>query len=328
MKILIIQTAFTGDVVLATPVIEKLHHFFPESEIHFLLRKGNENLLETNPNVQKIICWNKKRNKRRELLAVISEVRKVRYDLLVNLHRYFSSGLVTVLSRAEHKIGFKKNPLSLFFDERHRHVIHPGEHEVIRNLSLIAGITDTEFERPVLYLSDEVEKRVAPYKINPYLTIAPGSVWQTKQFPVHKWISFLDRVRFRGKVYLIGGVEDRDLGQQIAQLSGHAYIQNLCGDLSLLESAALMKHAVMNYTNDSAPLHLASAVNAPTCAVFCSTVPAFGFGPLSDSHFIIETGKSLKCRPCGLHGHPRCPEGHFECAEGIEVDRLMEVLKK
>jgi heptosyltransferase-2 len=98
-------------------------------------------------------------------------------------------------------------------------------------------------------------------------------------------------------------------------------VRNLAGTLSFLQSAALMEKAAMNYVNDSAPLHLASAMNAPVTAVFCSTVPAFGFGPLSDKSHIVEC-ENLYCRPCGLHGKPSCPEGHFRCAMDIDLSKL------
>ena len=84
-----------------------------------------------------------------------------------------------------------------------------------------------------------------------------------------------------------------------------------------------MKDARMNFVNDSAPMHLASSVNAPTTAIFCSTVPSYGFGPLSDNSVIIETTKNLKCRPCGLHGFKKCQEKHFECANSINNKQLL-----
>jgi heptosyltransferase-2 len=87
-----------------------------------------------------------------------------------------------------------------------------------------------------------------------------------------------------------------------------------------------MQNAVMNYVNDSAPLHLASAVNANVAAIFCSTIPGFGFGPLSQNSVVIETQQKLPCRPCGLHGKKQCPEGHFNCAETIEIEQLLQQL--
>jgi len=87
-----------------------------------------------------------------------------------------------------------------------------------------------------------------------------------------------------------------------------------------------MKYAVMNYVNDSAPMHFASAVNAPVTAIYCSTLPSFGFGPLSDRSFIVERQGELYCRPCGLHGKKACPEGHFRCALEIKEEQLIEML--
>jgi heptosyltransferase-2 len=72
---------------------------------------------------------------------------------------------------------------------------------------------------------------------------------------------------------------------------------------------------------------MASAMNAPVTAFFCSTVPGFGFGPLSDTSIIVETQEPLSCRPCGLHGYKACPEGHFKCAKTIDVNELTASLK-
>jgi ADP-heptose:LPS heptosyltransferase len=79
----------------------------------------------------------------------------------------------------------------------------------------------------------------------------------------------------------------------------------------------------MNYVNDSAPMHLCSATNAPVTAVYCSTVPAFGFGPLSNQNKIAQINELLPCRPCGLHGYNKCPEKHFNCANNIHVTDVL-----
>ena len=98
---------------------------------------------------------------------------------------------------------------------------------------------------------------------------------------------------------------------------------NLSASTSFLASAALMQHAKMNYVNDSAPLHITSAMNAPVTAYFCSTEPAFGFGPLSSNSKVVETKENLNCRPCGLHGFKKCPEKHFKCANNILIQDII-----
>ena len=127
-------------------------------------------------------------------------------------------------------------------------------------------------------------------------------------------------------VYLLGAPGDRKMCDEIIRLASVNKATNLCGMLNLLESAALQEKATMNYVNDSAPMHFASAMNAPVTAIYCSTLPQFGFGPLSSNSHIVETTETLSCRPCGLHGKMACPEKHFQCANSITIQQLLNSL--
>jgi len=128
------------------------------------------------------------------------------------------------------------------------------------------------------------------------------------------------------KIFLIGAASDKILCDEIKNTLPEKSIINLCGELSFLESAALMQNAKMNYANDSAPVHIASAVNAPVTAVFCSTVTWFGYTPLSDKSFVVEKEEPLYCRPCTLHGKKYCPEKHFKCALDIKKEQFLQTL--
>lgn len=320
MKILILQTAFLGDVVLATPLIEKLHRFYPGAQVDFLLRKGNEGLLKGHPVVRNVLIWDKQHGKYRDLWRLLKVIRQEHYDVLVCCQRFAAAGWLTALSGAGETIGFEKNPMSVFFSRRLPHHIGDGGHEVDRNLSLIKHLTDDTTERPRLYPSTADFKTAAELAgEGPCVCIAPTSVWFTKQWPAVKWLELIARIPASHQVLLLGAPSDQAACQSIADQSGRGTVRNLAGRLNLLQSAALMSGAAMNYVNDSAPLHLASAMNAPVAAVFCSTVPAFGFGPLSERCFLIETTAHLPCRPCGLHGFKACPKGHFDCAMQIDA---------
>lgn len=325
-KILVIQTAFIGDVVLATALPEKLRHHFPEAQVDFLLRKGNEGLLANNPNINEVLIWDKRQKKYRNLIQLISRIRRKRYDLVVNLQRFLSTGILTTFAGAKTSVCFDKNPLSFLANFRVKHNIGTKNlpiHEVERNLSLISQWTDNQIFKPKLYPSKaDFERVIFEEK---YITISPASVWFTKQFPKEKWRSLMFGVGEDTTIFLLGGKGDLPLCEWLKSESSHQKTIVKAGQLSFLESAALMKNAVMNFVNDSAPLHFASAVEAPVTAVFCSTVPAFGFGPLSEHSEIVETTEKLSCRPCGLHGKKACPEGHFRCAE-IEIGRLLAKL--
>lgn len=381
-KFLIIQTAFIGDAILATGLAEKLHALFPEAETDILVRRGNESLFREHPYLHQVLVWDKKGQKWKNLYRLLRQIRKRKYDRVINVQRFFATGLLTAFSGAKETIGFDKNPLSFLFSHKVRHVIstpaHPL-HEIERNNGLIKHFTDDRVYRPGLYPAVADYEKVAPYKVKAYICIAPASVWFTKQYPKEKWVDFINRLPEEVTVCLIGGKEDTDLCDYIVRQCHDANpadhktnpanhdtntavhgtntagrkdsfqllenrelsdsgpladsgqytfgrVISLAGQLNLLQSAALMKDALMNYVNDSAPMHLASAVNAPVTAVYCSTLPAFGFGPLSDRSYIVEIERPLSCRPCGLHGLKACPLQHFKCAREIEADQLIRHL--
>ncbi|MFT6167020.1 MAG: heptosyltransferase-2 [Vicingaceae bacterium] len=320
-KILIIQTAFIGDVILATPIIEKLSEFYPEAKIDFLLRKGNEKLLDQHPKINKVLIWTKGSTKYTSLFQVINMVRSRNYDCVINAQRFMAAGLITAFSGAKIKVGFRKNPMSFAFNKKIGHQLI-GQHETSRNLSLVRELTDDKYTRPKLYPTKEDRENVKQFQKSPYLCFAPTSVWATKQFPSLKWVELLLSQDENWTIYLLGGPADNEECEDIVQMCDRENLINLSGKLSFLESAALMKGATMNYVNDSAPMHMASAVNAPTNAVFCSTVPSFGFGPLADQAKVVETKKELECKPCGLHGKKECPLGHFDCAYSIQKEQF------
>ncbi|MEO6883281.1 MAG: glycosyltransferase family 9 protein [Bacteroidia bacterium] len=323
MKLLILQTAFIGDVILATSLVEKLHQFHPIAEIDFLLRKGNESLLEGHPYIHQTLVWDKKKNKLKNLFLLHKKIEKEKYDVVINLQRFASSGFLIAFSGAKQKIGFEKNPFSFLFTTKIKHEIGGKKYEIDRNQELIKALTDGVSVKPKLYPSKNNFLSVEKYKTQKYFCIAPASIWFTKQFPKEKWIELIKNSSIEKKFFLLGSPTDYDLCEYIKIESGNKNVENLAGKINFLESAALMRDAEMNYVNDSAPLHIASAMNAPVTAIFCSTVPSFGFGPLSDNARVVEINELLDCRPCGLHGHAACPKKHFKCALGIDVKQLL-----
>ena len=311
-RILIIQTAFLGDVILASPVWENLHAAYPDAQIDVVVKKGNESLLVAHPFLHQVFIFDKSQ-KVKNLWNLGKTLRSQQYDLVINLQRFASSGILTFLARGKESRGFEKNPLSFLFTKKFKHEMKPNWHEVDRNLSLISGLVPTPIRRPQLFPSKEDLNSIQMYQEVPYYCLAPTSVWFTKQAPKEVWIALIEKLSAPNTtIYLLGAPSDRAYLDEIVQNISSSQILNLAGQLSLLQSAALMAGAKHNYVNDSGPLHLASATNAPVSAFFCSTVPEFGFGPLSENATIIEV-KDLDCRPCGLHGHKVCPKGHFKC---------------
>jgi ADP-heptose:LPS heptosyltransferase len=317
-RILVIQTAYLGDVVLATALLEALHHQFPPASIDILVRKGAEGLLKGHPFLGTVLVFDKNKGRYKQLYILLKKIRNTRYDLVVNCHRFASSGFLAAFSGAGIVSGFLKNPFSRFFHHRYEHQISNGMHEIQRNHKLISFLGVEGHFLPKLYPPEPQGNNGEPY-----ICIAPASVWFTKQWPAHKWVELIREIPDNYVVYLLGSKTDWTLCEKIKEQTGRTNVVNYCGKFDLLQSAAFMRNAQMNYVNDSAPLHLCSAVNAPVTAIFCSTVPGFGFGPLSDRAHLVETSEALSCRPCGLHGYKACPEGHFKCAERIAVEKVV-----
>jgi ADP-heptose:LPS heptosyltransferase len=338
-NILIIQTAFIGDTILASHFAAAVKAHYPDSKIHFFLRKGNESVIQGLPSIEKVWVWDKAGGKTKNLLRLIGELRKTKFDYVFNLHRHFNSGLVTSLMHSKVKAGFKQNPLSSFYSHRADHLIPHSSaenekvfwHEVQRNLQLIQLI-DPQYKisnnmkdyRPELPLQPKHFEKVAKYKTKEYFVVAPASVWYTKAWSESKYRELTLELSKKGKVIFIGAPGDKELCDRIRMDIPET--ENLCGELNLLDSAALMQDARRVFVNDSAPLHLASCVNARTTAIFCSTVPAFGYIPLALDSVVVDVRQTLSCRPCGLHGYKSCPLGHFKCSLDIEVSRVLQTI--
>lgn len=331
-KILVIQTAFIGDAILASALLESLHQALPDARIDILVRKGNESLFTGHPFLNRVVIWDKQGGKYASLLRVLKQVREQGYDLVINLQRFFATGLLTVLSKAKVRVGFDKNPLAFGFDEKVKHhIAGEGEifHEIQRNGSLLEALGIPAVSRPRLYPAPgHFQKAEALRAGKVSITVSPTSVWFTKQLPASQWVLFMNAVAPQVRIFLLGGPGDFEACEQIRHACQHPDIQNLSGKLGFLESAALMSQCQMNYVNDSAPMHMASALNAPVTAVYCSTIPAFGFGPLAEDSHIVEIQKKLDCRPCGLHGYKACPQKHFECALGIDTREMIQILEQ
>ena len=325
-KVLIIQTAFLGDAVLITSLLEKIRVESPSSTIHLLVRKGLEDIFKAYPQGNFGQVWTyDKSNKLKSWWALRNDFTNEKFDQVFVAQRFFGMGLLSISIGAKKVVGFDKNPLSLFFDEKVPHEFGQGKHETERNTQLLASWLGPHLHKPFLNAS---HLNNFPVDLQPkkYLSISPGSVWETKRFTVHKWIDFIRLLPLDQEIVLMGSAAEKHLSDEIEQafMVSSRHISNACGRFNLQEAIAVFQQSLMSFVNDSGPLHICSAVNTPTVAIFCSTIPAFGFGPLAKQNKIIEVKEKLTCRPCGDHGKKSCPEIHFNCANSIDVQEMLQ----
>ena len=335
-KILIVQTAFLGDVILALPMVQTIKNHLPGSVIDFLCVPGNEPVLTGHPAIRNVIPYDKKGgDKFDKFIEVLSEIRENEYDAVICPHRYLRSALLTYYSGAKTRIGFDKNSLSFLLTGKIKY--NSNIHEIYRNIDLARAVPGINFDenkvslKPELYPSADDKKYVSELLSkadkNKLITIAPCSRWFTKQFPLGKTISLVKLLVEQGcSAALIGGNDDTAYCNEAANIISDNRLINLCGKTSPLQSYLVIENSKALVTVDSAAQHLGAASSTPIILIYGSTDSSFGFYPLTSKNNIIEiTG--LDCRPCTDHGRDSCPKTHFKCMNDIETERILNEVK-
>jgi heptosyltransferase-2 len=331
-NILIIQTAFLGDVILTTPLVKALKINFPDSHIDFLTIPASVNVLENNPAINKIIVFDKRGRDHglRGLINTGKRLAATHYDLCVTPHRSLRSAYLSYACQAKMRIGFDRSAFKWVFTNiiTYRRDLH----EIKRNLSLLQPFNATISDyKPHVFPSEDdknyVDQLIKDKDVNSksrIFAIAPGSIWPTKRWPEMYFAEICSKlVRDGMQPLLIGGSGDKDIAKLITDHCPETV--SLIGELTLRQSMHLLTRCTGLLTNDSAPLHLGEAAGIPVFAIFGATVPEFGFAPLGEKSRVIEY-KDLKCRPCGIHGGKKCPTKTFDCMLQLTPDQVFEEL--
>ena len=327
-SIAIVQTAFIGDVVLATPLFETARNAMPGEKIIGVVRTGCENILGNNPFADEIIIWDKRGRDKgfKGMLRISAELRKRGIHTALVPHRSLRTALALVLSGINVKVGFAKGGGAFLHTLRVPY--ETGIHEVERNLMLAGALGwQTEGIKPAIF-PDAHDKNVV-YElldgINTYCVLTPGSVWATKMWPQESYAHVGSVFAGRGiSVVISGGPSDAEICRNVAEKVPGAV--DACGKLTLRQSAELYSRSQFLLTGDTAPQHLAAAVGARVFSIFGPTVRDFGFWPYTERGVIIE--EDIECRPCGVHGHKTCPVGTHACMRNITPEKVIKIINE
>ena len=331
-KILIFHTAFIGDIVLSTPLIKNIKKLYPESEITYVTTPAGRVVLSNNPYLKEVIAYDKRgKNKGfKGMLNLAKELRNKKFDIAYIPHRYLRSSLICFLSKIPLKIGYDISEGKLFLNKKIEY--RKDLHEVERLLKLLD--TECNDKKIELYPSKEDKEYIDNYlkdkntNNKKLIALAIGSKWNTKRWPIEYFNELIEQLESLDdvRVVLVGGNEEKELPVRYSDKT-----INAIGETSLLQLAELIKRCDLIVTNDSSPIHIASAFETYIIAIFGATVRELGFYPWSQNSEVIENNL-LKCRPCGLHGGNECPEKHFKCMLDIKPDlvyeRILDVLKE
>jgi heptosyltransferase-2 len=207
-----------------------------------------------------------------------------------------------------------------------------SNHEVQRNLDLIGFKFSNENWRivPEIVSDNSIKNKVYSYlrdnKINnDFVAIAPGSIWETKKYPkkyFEEIIHYL--IGKKNQVILIGGSKDKELCSLVKR--NLSYVFDASGIFSIVESIELLRHAKLLISNDSAPTHMGMAADIKVLTIYCSTVSDFGFYPYNSKSRFISFDE-LDCKPCGIHGHKKCPIKTFACGEKLLPKTIIKTIE-
>lgn len=332
-RILILQTAFLGDLILSTSFFHAVRKKHPDSIIHLVCNSGTEQVLDGNPDINLVIPMDKKRIKKSffSFISFVKKLRSEKYNIVYAAHFSFRSTLLSYFTGAKTRVGYTESGFS-FLHTKTMNRPRLGPHEVEKLFSLLYETqsdypTDRD-RRPFLFLNQkdldsfEIASQTMKIGDSGYILIAPSSLWETKRLPEEKFVSILSLLLRKRKetVILIGSKADEKIEERIQQLlkieplkeKERSRLLSLIGKTTLGELAVWIRNAKAIISNDSSPIHFASAFDVPTVMIYGATIPAFGYSTLSTKQRIIEV-KDLNCRPCGIHGGNSCPKSHFRC---------------
>ncbi len=329
MRILIIHTAFIGDIVLSTPLVRKIKDSYPESHITYVTTPAGASILKNNPYINEIIEYDK-RGVHKGIRGIYDLGRRLRYEnfnMVITPHRYLRSSFLSWLSRSPIRKGYDIAAGSFFFTEK----IHydKSKHEVEKLLSFI-DCSETNGKRYEIELFPDgksKEKIDNIWKSNNLenkktVIIAPGSKWFTKQWPVEYFNEVIDELSKDENIGIVavGGKDEINIPLHKEK------IVDLRGATSLLDLAEVLSRGDIVITNDSSPIHIASAFkNTRIIALFGPTVKEFGFFPWSRNNEVLQI-ENLSCKPCGIHGGKTCPQKHFKCMRELKPSMVLDAV--
>lgn len=327
MTSIVIQTAFLGDVVLTTPLLAALAE--RHGPVDVVTTPAAAPMLETHPAVHQVIPYDKRGRDQGlgGLLALARRLAAAHYEVAYLPHRSLRSAALAFLARVPERVGFSDGWPLLYTETR-----GPARtgHEIDRLLGLAGAPPGAH--PPALFPRAEDQRVVDRFLTDAgiagnFVALAPGSIWGTKRWPYFEALAAWLAQQIA--IAVVGGAEDAPLGRSIAEAVRGAggRVLDVCGRLTLLQSTALIGRARLLVTNDSAPLHLASASGTPVVALFGPTVPEFGFGPVGDGDLALGV-TTLECRPCSDHGPPVCPLGHHRCMRDLQVATVVTAMEE
>lgn len=313
-KILIINTAFLGDIALTAFLTQKIKNEY-KCDISVLTTQFGADVLSPIKSIDGLFILDKKgvHKAMSETKEFAKKLSTYGFDTIISLHKSYRTSIIVKNISAFRKIGFSNATNSSVYTTKVKYKWHL--HEAKRYLSTCFDDLELENIELDVKLDDKlyIENLLNIDNTKSIVLLAPGSVWETKKWGNQKYYDLADILKEKYNVVIIGSKND--------SFETPMGVTNLCGKTSFPQLYHLLSISNLLVTNDSAPTHFASITNTPTITLFGATHPMFGFSPLADKNIIVQND-NLKCRPCRVHGSDICPLGTHECMTSITPDAI------
>ena len=332
MKILIIHTAFIGDIVLSTPLIQKLKDLYPKSEIDYLTLPTNQSVLYNNPNLNEIILYDKKGKDKgiKGFLKVLKILKQKKYDYAVIPHRFIKSILLAKLAKIPDIVGFDVATGSSLLDKKVHYDMK--KHEVERLLNLV-GYEGKKIPVRIYPAKENFVKIEKMLKNSGYtgkkeqklILVAPGSQRPEKMWPIEKYREIIERLK-KNKNYFIGITGSKSEKELPLNFEKDKNVIDFRGEISLVEFGALISKADVVVGNDSSPIHIASGFEKPfVIGIFGPGKRSLGFFPWTEKSNVIEDNEfyenNIVTIPKNQHEYKK---DYYKGISLISTDRVYE----
>lgn len=343
MRILIIDTAYLGDLVLATPLVRAAAEHSSEGKVDIMTSPAGAQVLEHHPLVGSMYVLDK-RGRQRGIAGMRSAIAWIRGrapGTAIMPRRSLRSLLVARVAGVPCRIGFNHTLARVLLTDPVPFSVNL--HQVERNLELM---------RPLGVHPSQTGKAGHPLEVFPspadqeevddwltgrglgqarsFFALAPGSVWTTKRWPPQRFARVAAGLAPRKPIVLIGGRDEKELAASIMALMPAALagaVHDATGLFSAAGSVHLLRHAAVLVSNDSGALHLGQAAGIPLVAIYGPTAPSLGYAPRGEEHALLGRD-DLPCRPCGRHGAMQCPQTHWRCMLDLEVAEVLAAAER
>lgn len=316
-KILVIRLSSIGDLVLTNFIYKALKEKYPNSEIHVLTKKEYADVIRYNPFIDKLILFNKKQS----FCMLIKNIKKENFNLIIDLHNNLRSNILKLSVKSQH-LTYKKESWKRLLLVKTKINLLKKKKTILEKYASTIGIKNNISNFIVIpeFIINKLESRLIDneFKQGHFITISKEARWSTKQWD--KFESLIEQLLKQKKRVVVIGKKNSGM-----KFNSSLFL-DLSGQLSLIESAAVIKLSSQFIGNDTGLMHIADALKVPLITIWGPTVQEFGFSPQSKESHIVEIN-DLNCRPCSTHGSKICPKGHFKCMKMISVDMVSKYVK-